>query len=279
MRPNSGCSPYGPRLSRRQTLQSAAGLGIASIAGITSSADASASDGGDVLWSTDVDGELSSPTVIDGTVFLGGKNGLHALDADSGRRLWHWQNDEDVASSPHIVDGTVYVGSRDSNLYALNAETGEQHWQFGAEDEIVSSPTVSEGTVYVGSDDSRVYAVDTETGEKQWQTEEKRGASVQASPVVVDGTVFIKDGDFLRALDAESGEEQWRSDAGVIMTSVTVANGTVYVGGHQVRAVDSESGETVWSALSNQRPEIWFRSTPTVANGRVFIGGGKLTHG
>ncbi|PSP46559.1 hypothetical protein BRC69_03260, partial [Halobacteriales archaeon QH_6_66_25] len=71
----------GLQINRRKALQSAAGLSLVSIASIKLGDYASATDAGEVLWSTDVDGWFSSPTVIDGTVFLGGRNGLHAVDA------------------------------------------------------------------------------------------------------------------------------------------------------------------------------------------------------
>jgi len=54
-------------------------------------------------------------------------------------------------SSPTIVDGIVFVGSNDGNLYAVDAATGEEHWRFETGDKIRSSPTVVDGTVYIGS--------------------------------------------------------------------------------------------------------------------------------
>ena len=273
-----GSRPKGLQINRRQALQSAAGLSLVSIASIKLGDYASATDAGEVLWSTDVDGWFSSPTVIDGTVFLGGRNGLHAVDAETGDRLWYWRNGKGVPSSPQVVDGSIYVGSQDNHLYALDAETGEQQWQFETDDEIPSSPTISEGTVYVGSHDSRVYAVDAETGEQAWRTGTSNRNTIVASPVVQDGTVFISNGDVLRALDAESGEEQWRSDADPGMSSPTVANGTVYAGGRQVFALDAETGERLWIERPDRELTIMFRSTPTVADGTVYVGGEQSPH-
>src|SRR3972149_7524399 len=44
--------------------------------------------------------------------------------------LWHFQTGDDIYSSPTVVDGLVYVGSMDGHVYALDAATGQEHWRF-----------------------------------------------------------------------------------------------------------------------------------------------------
>jgi PGF-CTERM protein len=92
------------------------------------------------------------------------------VDAATGQEEWAFtQPSDDVESSPTVVDGTVYVGSLDETLYAVDAATGEQEWAFTQPSGWVwSSPTVYEGTVYVGSFDETLYAVDAATGEQEW---------------------------------------------------------------------------------------------------------------
>jgi outer membrane protein assembly factor BamB len=89
------------------------------------------------------------------------------VDAATGEQEWAFtQPSDEVDSSPTVADGTVYVGSYDSNLYAVDAATGSQEWAFTQpSDEVFSSPTVADGTVYVGSGgfgdgDGTLYAVD-----------------------------------------------------------------------------------------------------------------------
>ena len=75
----------------------------------------------------------------------------------------HW-----VASSPTVVDGTVFVGSHGSTLYAVDAATGEQEWAFEEPSNWVnSSPTVVDNTVSLGSDDGTLYAVDLPTDDEE----------------------------------------------------------------------------------------------------------------
>jgi LPXTG-motif cell wall-anchored protein len=82
--------------------------------------------------------------------------------ADTGEQEWAFETGSTVSSSPTVVDGTVFVGSWDTDLHAVAAGTGEQEWAFETGGVIQSSPTVVDGTVFVGSNDGNLYAVDAD---------------------------------------------------------------------------------------------------------------------
>jgi outer membrane protein assembly factor BamB len=65
---------------------------------------------GSLLWAYDAGGEiLSSPAVANGVVYVTSANGsLFALDADTGAKLWYYPAGL-CSSSPTIVDGVVYI--------------------------------------------------------------------------------------------------------------------------------------------------------------------------
>ncbi|MDZ7689001.1 MAG: PQQ-binding-like beta-propeller repeat protein [Halobacteriales archaeon] len=63
---------------------------------------------------------------------------------NDGRLLWRFETGNSVNSSPTVADGTVYVGSNDNSMYALDAETGDELWRFETEGSVFSSPTVAE---------------------------------------------------------------------------------------------------------------------------------------
>ncbi|MET7350621.1 PQQ-binding-like beta-propeller repeat protein [Streptomyces mirabilis] len=62
-------------------------------------------------------------------------------------------------SSPTVSDGVVYVGGGDRHLYAVNGPTGKQRWKFATGGAVYSTPAVSDGVVYVGSEDGYLHAV------------------------------------------------------------------------------------------------------------------------
>jgi PGF-CTERM protein len=84
------------------------------------------------------------------------------VDASDGTEQWAFETGDMVYSSPTVVDGTVYVGSNDYYLYAVDASDGTEQWAFETGDWVRSSPTVVDGTVYVGSDDYYLYAVEAD---------------------------------------------------------------------------------------------------------------------
>ena len=144
--------------SRREVLQGVVGIGI--LGGVTGTATAAGP--GEQIWQFETgDTVFSSPTVVDGTIYVGSVDtNLYAIDAGSGEQQWQFETEAPVDSLPAVVDGTVYVGSFDNSLYAVKAATGEQQWQFETDGDVFSSPTVVDGTVYVGSYDNSLYAVE-----------------------------------------------------------------------------------------------------------------------
>jgi outer membrane protein assembly factor BamB len=126
--------------------------------------------------------QASGPTVYVG----GGDGTLYALDAATGDTQWTFTRPAaGVGSSPTVVDGTVYVGSgfEDGALHAVDATTGDRQWVVDTGGGVSSSPTVVDGTVYVGSLDGTLYAVDAATGRRAWTVQ--TGESVRSSPTVV----------------------------------------------------------------------------------------------
>src|SRR5262245_5044326 len=95
-----------------------------------------AADTGKVVWKFDDGGAMlhmfSSPAVADGRVFIG--EGMHAnpacklyaLDAATGRRLWHFPVASHVESTPTVVDGVAYFGGGDEGVFAADAATGRE---------------------------------------------------------------------------------------------------------------------------------------------------------
>jgi tetratricopeptide (TPR) repeat protein len=150
-----------PQASRRQVIQTLSGITTLGILG-TGASITGAAEPGEEQWTFETgDGIESSPTVVDKTVFVGGReDDLYAVDAETGEQQWTFETGNGYYSSPTVVDRTVFVGSIDYNLYAVDAETGEQQWTFKTGGYVESSPTVVDGTVFVGSGDHNLYSVD-----------------------------------------------------------------------------------------------------------------------
>ncbi len=120
----------------------------------------------------------------------GSPNGaLLAVNSD-GTEKWS-RNTGRIFSSPTIANGTIYVGTKEgNNLLAIDASSGSELWSFAAENIILSSPTVDKnGAIYFGSFDDNIYVLNPDGTEKY---KVKTSANVWSSAVIAnDGTVYI----------------------------------------------------------------------------------------
>ena len=231
-------------------------------------------------WQFEAGGPVrASPTVVDGTLFIGGEQGLFALDADTGDTRWRVDTGVPVDGAPTVVDGTVFVGvdtqSGDPGVSALAADTGEAYWTTPLDGPVRASPTVVDGTLYVGTDAGTLSALVPASGGELWRV--RLAGQVRSSPTAVGGTVYVgSSARSVHALDRVDGSTVWseRTD-GAVDSSPTVADGVVYAGSDDgtVRAFDAATGEALWRVATDGA----VRSSPTVAGGRVYVGSGDGT--
>jgi len=85
-------------------------------------------------WQADLGGRLSPLVVADGRLFVAAVDDhtVHALAADSGKRLWHFTAGGRVDSPPTCFAGRVLFGSADGSVYCLRASDGALVWRFRA---------------------------------------------------------------------------------------------------------------------------------------------------
>ena len=131
-----------------------------------------------------------TPVVVSGVMFVTGSNDLFALDATTGKTLWHHTRAVSTGliddASGHINRGVAVLGARvymetdNAHLLCLDARSGNQIWDvsyapgnrnYGA----TSAPTIVKNKVLVGTsggDDGVrgfIAAFDAETGKEVWR--------------------------------------------------------------------------------------------------------------
>jgi outer membrane protein assembly factor BamB len=259
-------------------------------------------------WRVELDGQGGVPPAVhDGTVYAGPTSYVAAFDAATGDEQWRFESPERV-SSPAVVDETVFVADRRrGNLHALDAASGEEQWsadaytsgrsltvhdgvvyaglgavsaEDGEELWTVETETgngemaVADGTVVIGTGDPSgqgfdgLIAVSTDDGSEQWRHE--LPGRVDSPPAIADGTVYATTGtdstDSLFAFSLADGSQQWSADAGGPLTTPAVADGTVYTIGDSRYAFDAETGDQQWVEY------IGTGTSPAVADGVVYAG-------
>ncbi len=97
----------------------------------------------------------------------------------------------------------------------------------------------------------------------------RRTSSVNSSPAVANGVVYVAGEGCMYALEASTGALLWCYGAGYPVSSPAVADGVVYVGDNgYVEALEASTGALLWSYYAGSL------SSPAVANGVVYIGAG-----
>jgi outer membrane protein assembly factor BamB len=188
----------------------------------------------------------SSPLLHGNRLYVGSwDNGVHAINAKNGKRIWRFQADNQVNTSAAWWKGRIFIGSDSGTLYALSAKTGRLLWSSGAGTEFwYATPTVAYGRVYIGNTDGTMYSFGAKTGNLLWAR--PIGSYVYGAAAVYNRKVFVGtyDGKFY-ALDAATGDVRWQIDAGgAVHAAPTVMRGLVYY------AVCSSCGEAAQRAVA-----------------------------
>jgi len=245
------------------------------------------------LWTFSTQGVVwSSPTVLDGTVYIGSDDGnLYAIEAQTGSLKWQFLTQGIVRSQPAIAGGLVYFASDDGYLYAVEAQAGAQAWRtdignsmpsdgrrLGGDpsptgwDYKQSSPIVADGQIYVGSLDGSVYALAAGTGAINWTF--KTGQKVRATPTLADGVLYIGSWDeSMYALDVLTGQMLWTTPVGgEVQSTALVADGLVYTASRKasVVALDAQTGEIKWEYPYGGNN--WVESSPRLVGNVIYIG-------
>lgn len=165
---------------------------------------------------------------------------VYCLDAKTGKKIWDYLTRGAVLGTPTVANGTVYVGSQDGSLYALDATTGALRWRFDGTLGFRAAPLVHDSVVYAPSQDGYVYALDVRAGAMFWRAfvglnpvTDIVGASTLRDPVAVFRNVlFATNDDSLYAFDLRRGVLRWRYPpvGSGTLTPPVMSNGLVVIG-------------------------------------------------
>ena len=135
---------------------------------------------------------------------------------------------ESMETTPIVVNGIMYVTTSFNHVYALEADTGKMLWHYKHKMGPVTTYCCGPNNrgvfpygnkVYMGTLDAKLLALDAKTGKLVWETQiadPELGYSETMAPTAVDGKILIgtNGGEygvrgFVKAYDAETGKELW----------------------------------------------------------------------
>jgi hypothetical protein len=216
-------------------------------------------DSGKVLWAftpkrlssksnSYFGGHLTSPVVVDGTVFVGAGKEVYALDAANGAVRWEFAAKEYISSSATVADGRIYISDFDA-FYAIDQRTGAQLWSFPTTMTLYFAPVIGGQTVLLSSG-AQLVALDTVSGKQRWTTSLP---GEEVIPSAVQGArAFVKSTSTLYALDLASGKQLWQVHDTNFISNPAVAGDQVFVingmgASTSLSALDAGTGRNTWT--------------------------------
>ena len=89
-----------------------------------------------------------------------------------------------------VADGLLYTADFSGRIFCLDAATGKERWRHETHRPIWSSPLVTADKVYVGTDTGDLW-VFKRSGEKEILGKTKLDSPISASPIAVDGVLYV----------------------------------------------------------------------------------------
>jgi outer membrane protein assembly factor BamB len=83
-------------------------------------------------WEVTLNGPITPPVVAGGILLVAEKDAhtVHGLDAETGRKLWHYAAGARIDSPPTVCGPLVLFGSADGWVYCLDVSDGTEVWRF-----------------------------------------------------------------------------------------------------------------------------------------------------
>ncbi len=231
-----------------------------------------------IKWSFQTPQNISSSPVIgiDGTIFIGSRDGkLYAINPD-GTLKWTYNTSYAVFSTPSIgFDGTVYLKAADK-LYAINPD-GTSKWEYSLWGN--SSPTIGrDGTIYIQSslwEPGKLYAINP-NGTLKWSYAVGLMSTASSPAIGLDNTIYAAFGREIYAINPD-GTLKWSHDLGYLAqvqasSPLLGPDGTIYVGtvviDNKLYAINPD-GTLKWSYTTGSS----IQSSPAIGfDGTIYVG-------
>jgi outer membrane protein assembly factor BamB len=203
---------------------------------------------------------------------------------------WRLETGGQISSSPTVGDGTIYIGNNDGALYAIDAASGRVLWTAHVPNPLMSAPLIYNDLVIVGEGDptsrssspsepmvigqgpSALLGFNRFSGNMRWQT--PLSGSAMPTPAIIDGILVNHDGaGWVNGVDPATGEKRyqhWLGSMSSMSSALPIGNGdfvTMGVGSNAAWRVHADGGSIVWRSAF-LRGASGVGDCPPVSDGR-----------
>ncbi len=227
-------------------------------------------DRGDVQWSKNIGGVVSSPFTSDDLLFVGGMDGtFYCFKAQYGESIWKFDAKAPIYASACALDDLVFCANSEGNIYGLNKKNGELQWKFTTGNALFAGLTAQNGKLIAASRDSNVYILNAVSGALERKI--FVGNKIMSTPSVCNGILYIPSLDgSLSAYSLSDGILRWKFQSkSAINTTPVISSNAVIIASldKNVYALSLEDGSVLWKYGLESR----IKTTPLVWQNSIFI--------
>ena len=219
-------------------------------------------------------------------LYIGTENGeVIALSQETGEVLWRTEVKGEVVSAPAAGEGWIAVTTTSGHIAVMHPDTGEMRWQ--AETDVpaltlrgTSSPTIANGGLLVGTATGKLSVYLLEKGVPAWSeaitkakgsTELEQLVDADSKPIISGKMAYaVTYNGNLAAVDVMSGRIMWKREYSSYR-NLSLDRGVIYLTGVKggIVAVDAQTGVERWSntELYNRR-----LTQPVVYKDTIVVG-------
>ncbi len=225
-----------------------------------------------------------------GRAYVPSRDGtLTAISLEDGSEIWSKNLGKPLDTTPAIIDGTIYVGGRKSTLYGVRDDgTVTLEYSLAQSDsKRMLSGTCSDGqSLYAligeydpvdGWNEGKLTAIDPNAGVEIWS--EPLISSAPHTPAIDNETIYCfgvgeQDGanGAVLALSTADGDLEWaggknRGPGGI----TTSGNSVISTAGGTVTALSQSTGSTQWDVNFPDEDNLWANTSAAVADRSVYV--------
>ena len=227
-------------------------------------------DQGEIQWTKNIGGVVSSPFTSDDLLFAGGLDGtFYCFEAQYGTAKWKFDTKASIYASGCAFDTLVFCANAKGNIFALDKENGKVHWKYSTNNAIFAGLTVHNGKLIVAARDSNVYILNAVSGAL-----EKKifiGNKIMSTPAVSNEIIYIPSLDgSLSAYSLSDYSLRWVFHAkSAINTTPVISGNAVFVASldNTLYALSLSNGTVVWKYDFESR----IKTTPLVWQNSIFV--------
>ena len=250
-------------------------------------------------------------SVVSGTAYFGTKNGVAAINVNTGKQLWFFKSNNEVMTQIIINHNIAYFGSGNRNfpkniakwsnaggfvrgtgkssIYAVNSKTGKLVWKINTKGENMPTFVYNKGTVYIANGNDYFYAINAKTGKIEWKINIKSFVSMSSPAIYKNLIVFGGDMPHnIYAINIKTHKIQWKKNipyawGGISDGSVAISDSTVYTVAlehnkkgysQEIYALNIKNGKTRWTYFEGRGslPKNFAVGIPTIYKNYLYVG-------